>query len=182
MKLSLLKHFAWISLLIMALVSCRSTKIFLSGEQAKVIHVSFTSGSFEKLTFKAKAIYQQRELTGRMLIKNTRDGNYKIAFYNELGMTYLEGTLKNSSKHKKLIVKNIAPIIDHKSFVNRFEKSLQTVFSDKPKPYTQSLNPPITQSANPPSPHAPTPPENDENILVVQLRNGFRLELRPQNN
>ena len=165
MKPSLLKYSAWISLVIMTLVSCRSSKIFIAGEQADLVRKSFISGSFEKMTFKAKVIYQERELAGRMLIKNTGDGNYKIAFYNELGMTYLEGTLENSSKHKNLIIKNIAPILNHKPFVKNFGKSLQTVFSDK---------------TNPRLPESPLP-DADEYKIIVQLRNGFLLELKPKN-
>jgi hypothetical protein len=174
MKRSLMKYFAWISLALLALVSCRSAKILSSGEQAVMIRDSISSGSFNKITLKAKVIFQERELAGLMLIKKTPDGNYKIAFYNEIGLTYLEGTLDTSTKQKKLIVKNIAPIIDHEFFVKSFEKSLQTIFSDKPKPIAQSTNP----SSFPASPLE----ENRESPLIIQLRNGFILELSPQVN
>lgn len=164
MKQSLLRYFAWISLVLMVSVSCRSSRIYVSGEQADRISESFFTDSFEKITFKAKVIYQERELAGLMLIKNTWGGNYKIAFFNELGMTYLEGTLENSSKRKKLVVKNIAPILDHKIFVKNLERSLQKLLS--PGSYR----------------HLPTSAGTDpkENIIFVQLCNGFRLELKLQ--
>lgn len=174
MKRSLMKYFAWISLVFMALVSCHSSRIFLPGDEAKVIYESFITGSFEKQTFKAKVSYKEREISGHMLFKSTGDGNYRLAFYSELGLTYLEGTLDTSTKQKKLIVKNIAPIIDHEFFVKSFEKSLQTIFSDKPKPIAQSTNP----SSFPASPLE----ENRESPLIIQLRNGFILELSPQVN
>jgi len=162
MKLSLLRYFAWISLVLMASVSCRSSRIYLSGDQTGRFSESIFTGSFEKITLKAKVIYQERELTGLLLIKNAWDGNYKIAFFNELGMTYVEGTLENSSKRKKLVVKNIAPNLDHKIFIKNLERSLQMVFTDKTNPSF-----PASQL-----------PDKDENILMVKLRNGFILELK----
>lgn len=164
MKQSLLKYFAWISLVLMATVSCRSSRIHLSGEQVDMISDSILNDSFEKITFKAKVIFRERELTGFMLIKNSGVGNYKIAFFNELGMTYLEGTLENTSKRKKLVVKNIAPVINYKIFVKNFEKCLRTVFSGQTTPLF---------------PSSPLP-GHDESSLVVKLRNGFILELTPQ--
>jgi len=163
MKLSLLKYSAWISVACMISYSCSSSRILISGDQAGKMRKSFISGSFEKSTFKAKVTFHENELSGLMLIKKTGDGNYKLALYNELGMTYMEATYENSSKHKNLIIKNIAPVIDHKSFINSFKKSLQIVFSNKPG------------SRFPASP----PPAVDEDKLIVKLRNGFLLELKP---
>jgi len=164
MKRSPLKYFAWISLVLLTLVSCRSSRIYTSGEQAEVIRDSILPDSFEKITVKAKITYQERELSGLMLIKNGGSGDYKIAFFNEIGMTYLEGTLDRSYRHPKLIIRNIAPVINYKSFVKNFEKSMLTVFSDK-------FNP-IFPASPLPRPHA-----EDKSTLSVQLRNGFRLEL-----
>jgi hypothetical protein len=172
MKLSLLRYSAWISLVLLAAVSCRSSRVYFSGEQADRISQSIFTGTFEKMTFKAKVIYQEKELAGLWLIKNAPDGNYKIAFYNELGMTYLEGTLDCSSKHKKLTVNNIAPFLNNNLFVKNFEKSLQMVFSEKENPHLPA--------SPPPSFPASLPPDKNESLIVVQLRNGFRLELAPR--
>ncbi len=168
MKRYPLKYFAWISLMAMAVASCRSPGLYISGEQAAKSRESFETGSFEKMSFKATVIFRERELQGIMLVKKAPDGNYRIAFYNELGMTYLEGTLENSSRHKNLIVKNIAPDIDHKIFLKNFEKCLEAVFPGK-------LNPRF-----PARPHASVPPADGGNIISVYLRNGFVLELSPQ--
>ena len=168
MKRSQLKYFAWISLVCMLCFSCRSSRIIISGEQAGKMSESFLTGSFEKITCKAKVIFHENELSGLMLIKKTDNENYRLAFYNELGMTYLEGTFENSAKHEKLIVKNIAPIINYKSFIKSFEKSLQIIFSDKVNP--------CTHATMPPSPHA----AKDESTLKIQLHNGFLLELSPK--
>ena len=162
MNLSPLKYFAWISLVLLILVSCRSSRIYTSGEQAELIRDSILMHAFEKLMVKAKITYRERELSGLMLIKNTGSRNYKIAFFNEIGMTYLEGTLDRKSKHNKFSVKAIAPVINYQSFVKNFEKCLQEVFDHSPMP---------------PWPHA-----ENENTLNVQLRNGFRLEISPQIN
>ena len=169
MKRSLLRYSAWISLLFIAAVSCRSSGAGLSGIQAYEIRDSIIGGSFEKATFKAKVTCRDMELSGLLLIKNAGDENYKNAIYNELGMTYLEGTFANSSKHKKLVVKNIAPVINYKIFVKNFEKSFRIIFSDKIKPRSPASPPPSL-------PASPLP-ELDENILKVQLRSGFILEL-----
>jgi hypothetical protein len=162
MRLSLLRYFAWISLVFLAAVSCRSG-IELCGEQACKIHESLFNGSFEKITFKTKVIFRERELSGLIMIKNTSNKSYKIAFYNELGLTYLEGTYENSSDHKKLIIKNIAPVINYKIFVKNFEKCLHTVFDDKVNLHLPNF----------------VLPGNNESTLVVELRNGFLLELSP---
>lgn len=163
MKPSLLKYSAWISLLLLTATSCRSVMVSHPGEQAEKMRESFLSGSFEKITCKAKVTFHENELSGFMLIKKTPDGNYRLAFYNELGMTYLEGTFENISEHKKLMIKNIAPVLNHKSFIKSFEKSLQIIFSSD---YNHQRFIDGTGFT-------------DEK-LIVRERNGFDLELSPQ--
>jgi hypothetical protein len=119
---SLLLYFAWISLVMIAF-SCRAPKVIISGEQAESVYISIDSGSFEKTTLKAKVIYKDEELTGRILIKKIDKNNYRVAFYNEMGMTYLEGTLDNN----KLIIHNIIPVLDNKIFLRKFEKSMKAI-------------------------------------------------------
>ena len=111
---------------------------------------------------KAKISFSERELAGLMMIKRTGDGNYKIAFFNELGMTYFEGMLDPSSKHDKFIVNSIAPVINYKLFLKNFEKCMLAVLSEKKnacKSFTQM---------------AP-----DNNKIITKLHNGFKLELTP---
>lgn len=113
MKPSLLTYFAWISLVV--LVSCASPKVILTGDQYE-----FSSSSFDKVTYKADVRYRDQEISGRVLVKKTGVENYRVAFYNELGITYLEGTLER----KKLIVQNIIPILDNRLFLRKFKSFL----------------------------------------------------------
>jgi hypothetical protein len=121
MKPSLLIYSVWISLVLMTGVSCQSARVSYSG-------IPVDPGFFEKMTYKTTVTWGEREISGLMLVKKMEDGNVKIAFYNEMGMTYLEGLLDRSSKHPKLIVKNIAPAINYKPFIRNFEKCITTMF------------------------------------------------------
>jgi len=122
MKRSLLTYFAWISLAVIAF-SCRAPRVIISDEQAESVKISVDTGTFKKTTFKASVLYKDKELSGRLLIKKDDSGNYRVAFYNEMGMTYLEGMLEN----KKLIIHNIIPALDNKVFLRKFEKSLMAI-------------------------------------------------------
>ena len=122
MKRSLLTYFAWISVVVIAF-SCRSPEIMLTGIQVEDHRISTDSGSSERITYKASISYKDKELSGRVLIKKTDAESYRIAFYNEMGMTYLEGTLEN----KKLIIHNIIPALDNKIFLRKFKKSMKAV-------------------------------------------------------
>jgi hypothetical protein len=138
MKRSLLIFSAWISLVLLAGTSCRTARVSYSGIPLSVV-------SSEKLTFKTTVTWGEREISGLMLLKKTEDGKLRIAFYNELGMTYLEGMLDLSAKNSKLLIKNIAPAIDYKPFIKNFEKCLREIWD-----------------------------ANDKNI-TVELRNGFTM-------
>jgi hypothetical protein len=163
MKPSLLKYSAWISLLLLTATSCRSVMVSHPGEQAEKMRESFLSGSFEKITCKAKVTFHENELSGLMLIKKTPDRNYRLAFYNELGMTYLEGLFVKKENHAKFTVKNIMPVINHKAFVKSLEKSLQIIFSSD---YNNQRF--IDGNGFP------------AEKLIVREHNGFALELSPQ--
>lgn len=124
MKISLLRYSAWISLVLFASASCRSARVSYPGEPVAI-------APFEKITYKAKVTWGERELAGLILVKKADDRNLRIAFYNELGMTYFEGTLDRSSGHQNLIVKNIAPSINYKPFIKNFERCLMEAFQYK---------------------------------------------------
>ncbi len=117
MKPSLLRYFAWISLTAL-LLSCVSPKIILKGEQE-----AHSWASNDKAIFKATIIYHEEEISGRVLIKKFGEDDYRIAFYNEMGMTYLEGTLKGH----KLELQNIMPVLDNRVFLRKFEKALLAI-------------------------------------------------------
>ena len=123
----LLKYSAWISLVLIAAASCRSPEIIFSGEYAENISKPIANSPSEKKTVRIKIIYEDKELSGSMLIKKDADDNFRVACYNELGMTYLEGTLLTTSKRKKFVVHNIIPVLNNRPFLRKFEKKLQTV-------------------------------------------------------
>ena len=149
MKLSLLKYSVWISLVLLAGTSCRSARVSYSGMPFKVV-------SSEIVTYKMQVTWGEREISGLMLFKKMVDGNLKIAFYNELGMTYLEGTFDLSAKNSKLIIKNIAPAIDYKPFIKNFERCLKEIC--KPGMVTIKMG----QIWDP-----------DDKNITVELKNGF---------
>jgi len=124
MKLYLLKYLIWISLLAI-IFSCKSPKILLSGGQTETQDLISYGDASEKLTYKATVLFQDKELSGRLLIKKDVDGNYRLAFFNEMGMTFLEGTLDHSLKRNSLRTYNIIPVLDNNRFLRNFEKSLR---------------------------------------------------------
>jgi hypothetical protein len=79
------------------------------------------SKSVEKTVFKTTILYQGKELSGRVMVKKDKDGLYRLAFYNEMGMTFLEGTLDRN----RLIIENIIPVLDNRVFIRKFSKSLK---------------------------------------------------------
>lgn len=158
MKRSLLIYSAWISLLLIAGTSCRPARVSYSG-------MPFQLDSSEKATYKTTVTWGEREISGLMLVKKAEDGNLKIAFYNELGMTYLEGILDRSSKHPKLIIKNIAPAIDYKPFIKNYEKCLKEVCT----PVMVSIK--MGQVWD----------EEDKDVTVT-LKNGFTMTLTTNDN
>lgn len=164
MKRSLLKYSAWISIACMLCTSCSSSRLFVSGDAAIQMRESFLSGSFEKITCKTKVTFHENDLSGLMLIKKTTEGKYRLVFYNQLGITYLEGLFVKKGNHANFTVKNIIPVLNHKSFIKSFEKNLQILFSDEIIPRVPALQPPYVQ----------------DNNLIIHLKNGFILELKPQ--
>jgi hypothetical protein len=124
MKRSLLIFSAWISLVVL-LPSCLSPKIVMTGETPASFDKIMQPGQPEKHIYKATVLFKSNELSGRVLLKKTGIDTYRVAFYNELGMTYLEGTIDLSSKKKTFIIQNIIPALDHNVFLRKFEKSVR---------------------------------------------------------
>jgi len=78
----------------------------------------------DKIMKKARVEYQDQEISGIIIIKPIDNEEYKVAFISDLGMTYLEGVLKND----QLEIENIIPVLDHKSFLKKFIKSITSNF------------------------------------------------------
>ena len=126
MKKSLLTYSAWISLVLIAF-SCRSPEIILKGYPEEKEYIADGPGTTGKFIYKATVAYKDKELTGRILVKKNDDGNYRVAFYNEMGMTYLDGTMEKTSKRSRFVVNNIIPVLDNTIFLRNFEKALDKV-------------------------------------------------------
>ena len=122
MKRYLLKYFAWISLAL-ALTSCQAPRITMSGKQDVNASEIRSSNAIEKITCKALVSFRGKELSGQVMIKKDKEDLYRVAFYNEMGMTFLQGTLDNN----RMIVENIIPALDNKVFLRKFRKALNQV-------------------------------------------------------
>jgi hypothetical protein len=123
MPRSLLRYSAWISLVFLA-VSCFSPRITVTGEQPASYDKTLQPGLPEKIIYKATVTLRGQELTGRLMLKKTDDDRYRVAWYSELGMTYLEGELIPSSRKEKLMVHNILPALDNNMFIRKFGKAV----------------------------------------------------------
>jgi len=134
MKRSLLIFSGWISLLILA---------------------GYQSGhAQEKVTCKAIFIFHGQELSGRMMFKQVNPDTVRFAFFNELGMSFVEGTLSvggrrsavssqksavssqqsavsNKNKQVDFEVSKIASFLDYKSFKKNLEKGLSELLVNK---------------------------------------------------
>lgn len=129
MQRSLLRYSAWISLVFIA-ASCFSPRIVITGEKAASYDKSMQPGKSEKMTYKATVTYKDQELSGRVIIKQIDGDIYRVAFFNELGMTYLEGEMDRSSSKNKLVIHTVVPVLDNKVFLKKFMKSVkQLVFN-----------------------------------------------------
>lgn len=129
MPRSLLRYSAWISLVFLA-ASCFSPRITVTGEQPASYDKTLQPGLPEKIIYKATVTLRGQELTGRLMLKKTDDDRYRVAWYSEMGMTYLEGTMDISSEKKTFIIQNIIPALDKKMFLRKFEKSVRQVYND----------------------------------------------------
>jgi hypothetical protein len=81
--------------------------------------------STEKKSLKATVEFEGKVLSGRVLIKKPVSGDIRVAFYSELGMTYLEGFVNPDTRRKRLVIHSIIPLLDNKRFIRSFERSLR---------------------------------------------------------
>ncbi|MBW6460459.1 MAG: hypothetical protein K0B08_07780 [Bacteroidales bacterium] len=161
MKPSLLKYSTWISLLLLAAVSCKAPVVALSGRNAVQAYTSLADGSFDRIDFKARISYKEKELPGRMIIKNDGSGLYRIAFFNELGMTYLEAAYHTDHPKKNLTIRQVSPMLDHPKTLKSLEKSFQRLFTRENKNNTKTTASTI-----------------DKYDITIKLNNGFTLHLQ----
>jgi len=109
-----------------------------------------------KVTCKAEVAFHGQELTGLMMFKQVSEDTVRFAFYNELGMSYVEGSISVGSsqfavrssqfavgssqlavRSSQLAVRSqveivqISEFLDYKSFRRYFEKGLNSFLWDK---------------------------------------------------
>ena len=161
MKPSLLIYSTWISLLLLAAVSCKAPAVALSGRNAVQAYTALANGSFERIDFKARISYREKELPGRMIIKNDGAGLYRIAFFNELGMTYLEAAYHTKHNKKNLTIRQVSPLLDHPKTLKSLETSFQQLFKKVNEKNTKTIESTI-----------------EKNDITIKLNNNFTLNLQ----
>lgn len=114
----------WISLSALILVSCTAPQVIISPSGRASLPDERNAGDTPGPDLRMKVLYGEKELAGRMILKKTDEGVYKVAFFNELGMTYLDGTYTSLGKKEKFTPNTIAPYLDRKAFLKNFEKAL----------------------------------------------------------
>jgi hypothetical protein len=93
-----------------------------------------------KITLKAMVTFHGQELTGRMMFKTISEDTVRFAFFNELGMSFVEGEVavggrqssvvsRQSSVVSQIEIVHIAPFLDYKSFRKNFGKAVLSLFS-----------------------------------------------------
>jgi hypothetical protein len=79
---------------------------------------------FGKALYKAYLEVNGREFSGLMMIKESGDGSYKVAFFSELGLNFFDFELRDigGKNHLNLYVRNIYEPLDKDILLNKFEK------------------------------------------------------------
>jgi hypothetical protein len=89
---------------------------------------------FEKALYKAHLAVNGREFSGLMMIKESGDGNYKIAFFSELGLNFFDFELRDigGQNQLNLYVRNIYEPLDRNILLNKFEKYFSMLLGTGP--------------------------------------------------
>ena len=89
---------------------------------------------FEKALYKADLEVNGHEFSGLMMIKASGGGNYKVAFFNELGLNFFDFELRHmgGKKELNLYVRNIYSPLDKDILLNKFEKYFNMLLGQGP--------------------------------------------------
>ena len=89
---------------------------------------------FDKALYKAHLEVDGREFSGLMMLKETGGGNYKAAFFSELGLNFFDFELRNmgGKNHLNLYVRNIYEPLDKDILLNKFEKYFSMLLGPGP--------------------------------------------------
>lgn len=89
---------------------------------------------FDKALYKARLVVNKYDFPGLMMIKASGDGNYKVTFFNEVGLNFFDFELKDMGDKNKLnlYVKNIYDPLDKDMLLNKFEKYFSMLLARGP--------------------------------------------------
>jgi hypothetical protein len=123
-----IKYSAWISLLAILLQSCALTGYQKVSGPVPVSSATAFANTFERGLFKTGISVHGHEFSGLILLKNSSPGHYRISFFNELGMSFLDGDLvAGSSGIFNLEVHKIYGPLDRKALIKALEESFRLV-------------------------------------------------------
>lgn len=113
----------------------------------------------EKVTYKAILTVRGVDYSGLMMIKAVED-EYRIAFFSEVGMSYLEGSLQGESYPRRLACRTLSPFLSSRTTLKDLEAALNLL-----------LAPPAPMSGD--SEHRPAgTDENSSSSFFFQSRRG----------
>jgi len=78
----------------------------------------------EKVTFRAILSARGQEYSGMMVIKQMSGNEYRVAFFSEVGMSYLEGSLKGEDYPWALTCNSVSPLLSSTTVLKNLETSL----------------------------------------------------------
>ena len=78
----------------------------------------------EKMSYKAKVSIGQNEYSGIMVIKKMSTQEYRIAYFSEVGMSYLEGAMGPGNYPYSMNIKSISPFLTGKKTIEGLTMSL----------------------------------------------------------
>jgi hypothetical protein len=136
----------------------RASKLLLAG----LLFIAASHGTAQvpgqpsspKVTYKAMISFHGQELTGRMMFKTVSEDTVRFAFFNELGMSFVEGEVavsgrrsavggqrsavgssrsavssQQSAVRSRVEIVHVASFLDYKSFRKNFGKAVLNLFS-----------------------------------------------------
>jgi hypothetical protein len=95
----------------------------VKNEAGMTISTPISSG-IEKISFKTVLTSGEKEYSGIMVIKKMADDEYRIAFFNEVGMSYLEGSFQGEEYPWNLSCNSVSPFLSSKKILNDLETAL----------------------------------------------------------
>ncbi len=125
----LIKSLSWISLLFFILQGCALTDYKrTSGSTPGIIRPAFAD-TFSRGLYKTNISVRGHEFGGLMLIKRVSGEHFRISFFNELGMSFLDGDFqKDSSGAPVLQIQKIYGPLNRKALISALQESFRLIF------------------------------------------------------